>query len=262
MSKHKNDAGEKLLGGTNFRSARRLDSLITNENKKNFRIHWTMNPETKKLVNTGEQHTMHGKFCMIDNDVLLMGSSPLDLQAMRCSREVDVCLSISKTKGNEILKQLFNTPYAFGRDYYVDLLIVKLNKQIKRLENNAAELSQNKASALKKLVDKLCPPGITPQKAYEILHSEQATLARELIKIKGNPWDPRRVTSSVALDECYTLIEQCCKQSKNVASEYDLEETKAMEIARNNYYNIEKPQMIHSESIVQDVFSEHQIKLL
>lgn len=241
MSKHKNDHTEKFFGGTNESGVKRIDALIQPQNKKNFRVHWSVNPETTKLVKADDSYTMHGKFCMVDENILLMGSSPLDRQSMVCSREIDVCLNLENQKGQAVLHKIFYTPYAFGRDYYVDQVIQELNQEIIRLTKKNTMLSRTKALALDGLVRKLSGVGITPYDAYEILNSSDTKKIKDKMKDKEHAWNVFSTRSEAKIETCYKIIENCCTNLEQVKSPDDIDEAAKMQKIRNSYFNQPKP---------------------
>lgn len=234
MTKHKNDYVERFFGGTNEYSIKKIESLIKYQNKKNLRVHWSVNPQTKKLVHSNESYKMHGKFCMVDNEILLMGSSPLDRQAMVCSREIDVCLHIDQDKGKEILDKLFYNPYSFGRDYYVDKVIQKLSGEISRLNKKNTILSREKSKLLESLVIKLSKVGVTPHNAYEMLNKNDFNIKRTMQK-KENIWDWRATKSERSLDACHEILKACVDELSNVKSDDDIQENIKMKCIRDKY---------------------------
>ncbi len=214
MGKHHNDQVEQFFGGTNLSNINYLDSLINKKHKSFLRIHWAKNPKTNTLVLHGDEYTMHGKFCMVDKKLLLMGSSPLDKQAMQCSREIDAVMQIpSSKKADDILNKLFNTPYALGGDYYVDKIINLLAKEHRRLLHYSDPIAQNKVIALERVLTELNAPSVTATMALTMLND-----IRPVIKVKRHSWHWVEPKSLKTLDQCRMLC--TCSSSALDDEEY------------------------------------------
>lgn len=170
IGKFHNDTAERFFGGTNLERLSEIEKNITPENKWCFQLRWVTN-EAGDLVKHGERHTMHGKFCMIDDRLLFMGSSPLDKQAMQCSREIDICTRVPIVMAQDIVHRVFEKPYfERGRVYYVDQIIEMLSALSEQLQS--MQSFPVKLSALKQAITELGRPNVTIEDALLILSSD------------------------------------------------------------------------------------------
>ena len=208
--KYHNDKSERYFGGKNLTCINQLSSLISPKNQKYLRVHWAVDPHTGNLVQHGQQHIMHAKFCLIDDQFMYMGSSPLDKQAMQCSREIDTVLPVQPTQARSILEHLFAMPYAMGRDYFVDRIITMLSKEHRRLEGKRDEIAKGKVMVLAQLLGELNRPGYTPAMALIQLEKIRSTLEQ-----RRHNWDWRVPESFKTLQKCLFI----CKQSQNEVDE-------------------------------------------
>ncbi len=123
MGKHHNDGAERLAGGINYDMMKRLYQMIGENNRHLLHVHWACNPETGDIVQHGERYAIHAKFAMIDDEVLLMGSSPLDRQGLVCSYEVDTVKGLSQREAQHIKGVVLDPLEARTRQYFVDEVI-------------------------------------------------------------------------------------------------------------------------------------------
>lgn len=213
LGKFRNAQLEKFFGGTNLDNIRALYAKVKPECQKHLRIRWVMNPKTNQVVLDGESYSTHAKFCMVDQQLLFMGSSPLDKQAMQCSREIDVVIQVDEHRANDVLKKLFHEQYALARDYSVDRILSSLTASLVRLSRYKGDIAQSKRNALKKAIGLLSMPGITPTQAEKHLLTIKTVLSQ-----KRNPWHAKKPHSLKMLEKC--LARSVCHKHANDEADY------------------------------------------
>lgn len=115
MGKFMNEKKEKLWGGTNSSSIEKLVAKLLPDKRRFLHLRWATQLETCQLSEEYGPCRVHAKFCCIDNELLLMGSSPLDNQGMKHSHEVDIVALLSSDQAKNIVKHIFEERYLHGR---------------------------------------------------------------------------------------------------------------------------------------------------
>lgn len=135
--KHHNESMERFWGGTNLEAIAAIMQKLTLDQQRNFNVKWAVTTN-KRIVNHGEPYTIHAKFICIDDELVFAGSSPLDTQAMKYSREADIIFE-DKHTARLFCSKLFNTAYADNKDYYEDTyykLFIEIELQLIRIEKS------------------------------------------------------------------------------------------------------------------------------
>lgn len=229
MGKHHNATFETLWGGSNIKSMKLLDSKLLPEARKNFCLRWALNPTTHQPVKHSEPNGIHAKFCCIDNELLLMGSSPLDKQSTHNSREADLVLDITAQQAAEILATIYKPSYAQGCNYYVDLIITILEEQHQRLSKEADAIAKNKCAKLATLLTHLKTPALLPKDVMPYLIAEELNTALEQTRIFKK--DVTR--SQKALFECMKICQEAI--GENPIMEDSREESDEISLLRSGY---------------------------
>lgn len=135
IGKHHNDRTEVFWGGTNFESVTGMMAKLTAEQLYYFHVKWATTFE-RRVTKHGETHTIHSKFACIDDELVFIGSSPLDTQAMKYSREADVVFE-DKHAARLFCATLFNPAFQYNKDFYEDTyyqLFIEIELQLIRIE--------------------------------------------------------------------------------------------------------------------------------
>lgn len=148
--KHHNDSRELLWGGTNFTSLANLTKKIEIECLKNLDIRWATNSDGDIVKDEGK-YTLHAKYVCIDDELIFIGSSPLDKQAMYYSREADIVFQDEKT-AKLFEKKLFNDNFNQGKNFFeeayfrirntIELELMRLKKIAE--PDTATDIQKNK----------------------------------------------------------------------------------------------------------------------
>jgi phosphatidylserine/phosphatidylglycerophosphate/cardiolipin synthase-like enzyme len=124
----------------------------------------------EELVPHSRPYTVHGKYYCFDRKIFVIGSSPMDTQAIVHSREVDIV--VNDTKSAKKLSEKFFIPrYTSGRDYFVDKFI----ERIQNYQKSIITSDEKSAETLRSLTSKLKKSGTTIHKAYNILSEDDLT---------------------------------------------------------------------------------------
>lgn len=154
IGKHHNDRTEGLWGGTNFESVTAIMAKLTAEELYYFNVKWATTFD-KRVVKHGDTHTIHSKFICIDDELVFIGSSPLDTQAMKYSREADVVFE-DKHAAKLFCAKLFNHAFQYNKDFYEDTyyqLFIEIELQLIRIEKLIDNpLKLGKAEKLKEVL--------------------------------------------------------------------------------------------------------------
>lgn len=119
------------MGGTNQDSINRIYAAIPLRLWERFDVRWACDEESNHLM--GADKCMHAKVIIMDGDVVIAGSSPMDKQAMYHSSECDILFESSEI-ATRFSDQVFNPVFNAGRshnDYYLKALKFSLLKDIK-----------------------------------------------------------------------------------------------------------------------------------
>jgi phosphatidylserine/phosphatidylglycerophosphate/cardiolipin synthase-like enzyme len=127
MSPHMNESREDtaFMGGSNLYGVKKLFSTIRqceNNDLSKLHVRWSVNNDTGKIVKSSdtknEPFVIHAKLACID-DVVIAGSSVLDLQSAYYSRESDICID-SHEVTQTYLKEIFFPFFDRGAEVYFD----------------------------------------------------------------------------------------------------------------------------------------------
>lgn len=153
--KHHNDPTESYWGGTNLSSIAAIVKKLSFSQQAYLNIKWATNEE-HRLVKAGDTHTIHTKFVCIDDELIFTGSSPLDVQAMKYSREADVIIE-DKHTAMLFCAKFFNTAFQTNKDFYEDTyykLFIEIELQLLRIEKTPTnELRIEKAEKLRRTLN-------------------------------------------------------------------------------------------------------------
>lgn len=162
MGKYHNESTEKHWGGSNHLMMCSLVDQVEQKARKNLHIRWPMNPETYTVVGNREPYTIHGRFTLIDKNLLLIGTSPYDYQAINNSREVDIAFELTRDQAEQFYQKAFIPQFYCARDFFVEEIIEALARALHTIDRQTQ-------LAIKSIIEQLSHPGVTLRKTYLIM---------------------------------------------------------------------------------------------
>jgi|GEM_PF-5851892 phosphatidylserine/phosphatidylglycerophosphate/cardiolipin synthase-like enzyme len=146
--KFHNDHTEYYWGGTNLYAIATIVSQVDLKCLKNLHVRWNTNTKST-LVKNSDPFTIHAKYACVDLESIgltFCGSSPLDIQAMKYSREGDLIFEDVAT-AKKYNDKFFVDKFAIGKDYFTDAfetLLEVIETQTKRIEQSIESEDQRR----------------------------------------------------------------------------------------------------------------------
>lgn len=192
--KHHNDHTEYYWGGTNHYALASIVKSVDIKCLDNLHFRWNVNPHAH-IVKNSENFTIHAKYAAVDIEstgLTFCGSSPLDVQAMKYSREGDLIIQDKKT-AKQYNDKFFVEKFSLGKDYFIDAfetLLITIELHTKRIEEKIESDDQSrKAKGMRAALTQIQQQDSRPAlaKIFALLESIHPFL---LIKTGYKPGSP------------------------------------------------------------------------
>lgn len=207
IGKHMNDSSESnpFMGGTNYENINiLLNKLYKLGGKSLHNVNIRFVADEGKAIPENHPNSLHAKFICIDNEVVIAGSSILDLQSIYHSREADICFQ-SQAVAKEYKNKLFDPVFFNGIDYFDDKASMIMQENINKAmhftvtgENYFKEKNYHLA-----ILNYITAIHVCPSETKSYLHLQS-------IFLKQDPFVLATIPKYVLIDaiKCLSLEEQ------------------------------------------------------